>query len=819
MQVDPTEAAGNTEYQGAVYYFCSQACKQAFDAEPARYLTATLLVGSPPYREIALAGGGAVTVAGAPSDTAVRQVVLDIGGMTCASCVARVEEALIEAPGVEKATVNLATEKATVTVRPGTADIAAMIAAVEDYGYTAAPSASAAAGLAGPATTEDGETTAPLDAGEARRERETATLWRHVQLSMALAAPVVVLSMLPMAWLHTLPAWAMEARSYVTWALATPVWAFFGWRFHRAALLNLRHRTATMDTLVSMGTSAAYLYSVWGLLTAGAAADVTYFDAAATITSLILMGKYLEATAKGRSSAAIRALIGLQPKTARVIRDGAEVDVPVGQVAYGDLVMVRPGERIPVDGLVEDGGSTVDESMITGESLPVEKQPGDAVVGATINRHGLLLVRAERVGQDTVLAHIVRMVEEAQGSKAPIQRLADRVASIFVPVVIGVAALTFVGWLLAGGGVTIALMNAVAVLVIACPCALGLATPTAIMVGTGRGAEQGILIRGGDILEMAHKVDTLVLDKTGTLTVGHPSVTDIVVMTGTDPAHLLQTAAAAERGSEHPVGEAIVERAKADGLDAGFSVVGFQVVPGQGLEAMVAGKHVAVGSRRLMDQLSVHVPDAAEQALLALEGQGKTAVFVGIEGAVAGLIAEADTLRPEAKQAIAQFKRAGLKLTMLTGDNPRTARAIAAQLGIDRVLAEVRPEDKAAEVRRLQQEGRIVAMTGDGVNDAPALAQADVGIALGAGTDIAIEASDITLVGSDLRLVVLAINLSRATMRAIKQNLFWAFVYNVVGVPIAALGLLNPMLAAAAMAFSSVSVVSNSLRLRGFGRR
>jgi len=826
MEVDEATAAAVSEYRGNRYLYCSEGCKRQFDAAPDRYLqrgapatpatVATMAVAT-------LQRASTTAVAEAPSRTGgaatSSRVVLDIGGMTCASCVGRVEEALTGLPGVERASVNLATEKASVAFHPEVVDLRTMIAAVEDYGYEARESTALAATLGAPSQLGGGAAETKADAGQLRREREAAALHRDVVLGVLLTVPVAVLSMWPMAWMGLMPGWLMDGRALLGWALTTPVWAVLGWRFHRVALLNLRHRTATMDTLVAMGTTAAYLYSLWSMLTNGITTELVYFDAAATITTLILVGKYLEAAAKNRSSGAIRALIRLQPKTARVVRDGAESDLPIAQVAVGDLLVVRPGERIPVDGSVTEGGSTVDESMITGESIPVEKRPGDRVVGATVNHLGLLTIRAERVGADTVLASIVRMVEEAQGSKAPIQRLADQVSGVFVPAVMVLALATFAGWLLTGGGVSTGLLNAVAVLVIACPCALGLATPTAIMVGTGRGAELGILVRGGEVLERVQAVGTIVLDKTGTLTVGHPSVTDVVSFGSASAQEMLQLAAAAERGSEHPVGEAIVQHARSGGVDPGFSVIGFHVIPGQGLAATVAGRDVVVGSRRLMSEQAIELPAVANEALERLEEQGKTAVLVAIDGMVQGAIAVADTVRPETAEAIQGFKRSGPQVAMLTGDNIRTAQAIATLVGIDRVLAEVQPDGKAAEVARLQSEGQVVAMVGDGINDAPALAQADIGIAIGTGTDIAIEASDITLVGSDLRLASTAVALSRATLRTIKQNLFWAFVYNVVGIPLAAFGLLNPMIAAAAMALSSVSVVTNSLRLRRFRLR
>ncbi len=723
-------------------------------------------------------------------DKPKQVVTLSIGGMTCASCVARVERALSRVPGVEDARVNLATERASVTLTPDGPDLPVLIEAVDEAGYTAAEAP-------------------PLDETDAG-ETDRRILRRDLITSAILTAPVAALGMLPVR--EVMPHWFHDIEVYLALALTTPVWAVLGWRFHRAALANLRHRAATMDTLISMGTSTAFLYSLWFVLRDGATAvHSVYFDAAAVITTLILLGKYLEASSRSRSSEAIRKLLALQPHTARVIRQDLETDIPIEDVAAGDVVIVRPGERVPVDGVVIEGASTVDESMISGESLPVEKRAGDTVIGATINRNGTLTFTATKVGKDTVLAQIVRLVEEAQGSRAPVQRLADRVASVFVPAVIAVAVLTFLGWFFLGhAGLTPALINAVAVLVIACPCALGLATPTAIMVGTGAGAERGILIKGGEILEHVGTVNTVVLDKTGTLTHGKPTVTDVITLNGHLP--VLELAAAAERGSEHAVGEAIVTHARGDGPRADA----FEALPGQGVAATVDNLRVLVGNPRLLAERGVEVPKVALARQQRLEEEGNTVVFVAADGSLAGLIAVADTVRPEAKEAVGILRARGLEVVMITGDNRHTAGAIAEQVGISKVLAEVLPADKAEEISRLQHRGLKVAMVGDGINDAPALAQADVGIAIGTGTDVAIEASDITLIGSDLRLIATAIRLSKVTLRTIKQNLFWAFVYNTLGIPLAAFGLMNPMLAAAAMAFSSVSVVTNSLRLRGF---
>ncbi len=744
---------------------------------------------------IEAAGYTARPLAAAPPPVAAggpAQQELSITGMTCASCVARIERKLARVPGVDEATVNLATERASVAYDPAVTTPAALIAAVEAAGYGATP-------VVGASVAEAQGDAAARRVALRRRRLTLAT-------GAVLSALVLALAMVPglMDW----P--TMQLHNYVLAALTLPVWLGVGWTFHRGALRTARHLSANMDTLVSLGSSVAYLYSL--VATIALPGQATYFDTAALIVTLIYVGKYLEAAAKGRATEAITALAGLQPRTAHVVRNRTERDVPVEAIVAGDILVVRPSETIPVDGMVLDGGSTADESMLTGESLPVEKGPGDPVTGGTLNGAGLLRLRATRVGRDTALAGIIRLVEQAQGSKAPVQRLADAISSVFVPVVLGLALLTFAGWLLTGHAATAAMVAAVAVLVIACPCALGLATPTAIMVGSGRGARLGILIKGGESLERIGRLTDVVLDKTGTVTTGKPTVTDVVPLGARSPDDVLRLAAGVEQASEHPLGQAVARAARERGVATSSLPSGFRATAGGGVEGTVEGRAVLVGSRRLLAERGVPV-GAIEATLTRLEGEGKTALPVVVDGELAGVIAVADAVKDGAAEAVHALRTLHLEPALLTGDNRRTAEAVARQVGITRVLAEVRPVEKDAEVARLQGAGRRVAMVGDGVNDAPALARADVGVAMGSGTDAAMAAADITLVGGDLRALPRAFALSRAVMRVIRQNLFWAFAYNVVLIPAAAFGLLNPIWAAAAMALSSVTVVTNSLRL------
>ncbi|PFG69088.1 Cu+-exporting ATPase [Propionibacteriaceae bacterium ES.041] len=738
-------------------------------------------------------------------------IELEIGGMTCASCANRIERKLNKLDGVT-ASVNYATEKAKVTV-PAGYDPQLLIAEVEKTGYTAAlpkpPSTKST-----DAASDDRETADP----------ELTSLRQRLIGSIVLTVPVIAMAMIP----------ALQF-TYWQWAsltLAAPVIVWAGWPFHKAAWTNLKHGTATMDTLVSMGTSAAFLWSLYALFLGHAGmpgmkhpfefalarsdgASNIYLEAAAGVTMFILAGRYFEKRSKRQAGAALRALLDLGAKEVSVLRDGTEAKIPTSELAVGDEFVVRPGEKIATDGTVVSGTSAVDASMLTGESVPVEVGEGDPVTGATVNAGGRLVVRATRVGSDTQLAQMARLVEDAQSGKAQVQRLADRISGVFVPIVIAIAVVALAAWLISGAGVSAAFTAAVAVLVIACPCALGLATPTALLVGTGRGAQLGILIKGPEVLESTRKVDTVVLDKTGTVTTGKMTLVDAITEPGTDRAELLRLAGALEDASEHPIAQAVAKGA-AQEVGQLPTPEDFANVEGKGVQGVVDGHAVLVGRESLLAEWSQHLSPAVAADKATAEGEGKTVVAVGWDGKARGILVVADTVKPTSAEAIQGLKALGLTPVLLTGDNEAVAKRIAAEVGIDQVIAEVLPKDKVDVVTRLQAEGKVVAMVGDGVNDAPALAQADLGLAMGTGTDVAIEASDITLVRGDLRAAVDAIRLSRRTLGTIKANLFWAFAYNVAAIPVAALGMLNPMLAGAAMAFSSVFVVGNSLRLRGF---
>jgi len=717
-------------------------------------------------------------------DAPRTRVQLALEGMTCASCATRIERKLSKLDGVE-ASVNFATEQAAVSYDPARTAVEDLLRAVEAAGYRASVEARA----------EGDETRARI-------------LRTRLLAAAVLTAPLAALAMVP--------PFRFGGWEWLAFALATPVVLWAGWTFHRAAALNARHRAATMDTLISIGTLAAWAWSVVALV---ALEDAhTYFEVGAVITTLILLGRYLEARAKRRSSAAIRALLELGAKEAMVLREGREVVVPVEELRAGDRFVVRPGEKIATDGVVEDGFSAVDQSMLTGEPVPVEVGPGEAVAGATINASGRLIVRATKVGAETALAQIARLVEEAQAGKAPIQRLVDRVSAVFVPIVIGLSLATLVGWLVFTGDASAAFTAAVAVLIIACPCALGLATPTALMVGTGRGAQLGILIKGPEILERTRRITTIVLDKTGTITEGRMWLADAIPAAGIARADLLRIAGAVEDASEHPIARAIAESAREE-IGQLPAVERFTNRAGLGVEALVDGRAAVIGRPELLAEWRLALPPELATARAGAEAEGRTVVAAGWDGAVRGLLVVADRTKATSREAVAELRGLGLKPVLLTGDNERTAQSVATAVGIERVLANVLPEDKVAEVRRLQEAGEVVAMVGDGVNDAPALAQADLGLAIGTGTDVAIEASDLTLVSGDLRAAADAIRLARRTLRTIKGNLFWAFAYNVAAIPLAVAGLLNPIVAAAAMAFSSVFVVTNSLRLRRFHSR
>jgi len=869
MEVKEEETAATSVYKGKTYFFCSKGCKEKFDKDPEKYIlregseyekmreeksspeqkktedakterinlpivgmscascSATIERGLTSLKGVKRAAVNFATskasvifepqlVKADELISSIRKSGYEVGtvsfelpiqGIVCASCVQKIEKALLATRGVVKAVVNLATEKVKGEYLPFETNLKEIKKAIESTGYKV---------LEG-VEFEEGE-----DVERIIREKEYKKLkWKFI--AGAILSLVIFLGSMP----HWFP-WTPDILNnfFVLWLLSTPVQFVIGWQFYKGAWGAFRHRNADMNTLIAVGTSAAYFYSIAATLfpsffhQAGIEPAV-YFDTSSLIITLIIFGRLLEARAKGRTSEAIRKLIGLQPRTARVVREEKEIDIPVEEVLVGDSVIVRPGEKIPVDGIVIEGRSSVDESMITGESIPVDKKPGDEVVGATINKTGSFKFRATKVGKDTALAQIIKLVQDAQGSKAPIQRLADIISGYFVPVVISIAIATFIIWFNFGPkpSLTFALLNFVAVMIIACPCALGLATPTAVMVGTGKGAENGILIKGGESLETAHKIDTIVFDKTGTLTKGEPEVTDIISANSYTPDEVLKYAASAEKASEHPLGEAIIKKALESKLEL-EDPKDFKAIEGFGIEAKVNGKNILLGNAKLLRERKIDM-GGLEGKAKELAQEGKTPVYVSLDGKAAGLIAIADTLKENSFKAISELKKLGLEVVMLTGDDQRTAEAIARKAGIERVISEVLPEDKVLEIKKLQTSGKRVAMVGDGINDAPALAQADVGISIGTGTDVAMEASDITLIKGDLRGVVSAIELSKRTIRVIKQNLFWAFFYNTVGIPIAG-GilypffkiLLNPVIASIAMAFSSVSVVSNSLRLR-----
>ncbi|MDF2941684.1 MAG: copA [Herbinix sp.] len=751
---------------------------------------------------------------GVIEESKFNNVTIPIGGMTCAACAQRVEKAIAKLEGITKVSVNLATEKATVEYDSQIIRLSAIKQCIEKTGYKAL---------------EIDKNT--VDEDKLRKEKEIKTLWTKFIIATAFGIPLLYFAMIPMLswWPFPVPK-ALNPMLFplrfalLQISLVTPI-IIAGYRFYTVGFKALFQRSPNMDSLVAIGTSAAIIFSIYNtyeIMNGNfKAVESLYYETAGVIIALILLGKSLEAVSKGKTSEAIKKLMGLAPKTAIIIENDKEVEVPIDEVEIGDIILVKPGEKIPVDGVVLEGNTSIDEAMLTGESMPVDKKAGDKVFAASINKNGMIKFKATKVGSDTALAQIIKLVEDAQGSKAPIAQMADIVSGYFVPIVCGLAILAFLAWFLTGQSLAFSLTIFISVIVIACPCALGLATPTAIMVGTGKGAENGILIKGGEALETTHKINTIVFDKTGTITEGKPEVTDILTTSVVTRERLLQIAASGEKGSEHPLGEAIVRGAEKEKLEF-KKVEQFEAIPGHGIEVVIDGINVLIGNKKLMDNRNIDLQELKDSSDI-LAGEGKTPMYVAMENKLAGIIAVADVVKESSAKAIRKLQSMGIEVAMITGDNRKTAEAIAKQVGIDRVLAEVLPQDKSNEVKKLQAEGKKVCMVGDGINDAPALVQADIGIAIGSGTDVAMESADIVLMRSDLMDVPTAINLSKSTIRNIKQNLFWAFGYNVAGIPIAAgilhlFGgpLLNPIFAAAAMAFSSVSVVSNALRLKRF---
>lgn len=744
-----------------------------------------------------------------------RNVTIPIGGMTCAACAQRIEKALGKMEGVSHVSVNYATEKAVVEYNPQQTKLSALKSTIEKAGYKAL----------------EIERKAAVDEDKIRKQKEIKILWTKFIVSAVFGIPLLYLAMGSMIWWlpFPIPAFLNPMQYPLTYAIAQilltiPI-VIAGNKFYTVGFKALIQRSPNMDSLIAIGTTAAIVYSLYSTyqITIGnfGAVEGLYFETAGVIITLILLGKSLEAVSKGKTSEAIKKLMGLAPKTAIVIQDGKEIELPIDEVEIGDVIIVKPGDKIPVDGEVLEGHTSIDESMLTGESMPIDKKAGDKVYAASINKNGSIRFKATKVGGDTALAQIIKLVEDAQGSKAPIAQMADIVSGYFVPIVVAIAVLAFIAWMIAGQSLIFSLTIFISVLVIACPCALGLATPTAIMVGTGKGAEHGILIKGGEALETTHKINTIVFDKTGTITEGKPEVTDIVTVGYVSKERLLQVAASAEKGSEHPLGEAIIRGAEKANMQM-LKPDKFEAIPGHGIEVEIEGVHTLIGNKKLMDSRAISMKDLEKEAD-RLAGEGKTPMYIAMDNKLSGIIAVADVVKESSAKAIKKLQSMGIEVAMITGDNRKTAEAIAKQVGITRVLAEVLPQDKSNEVKKLQAEGKKVSMVGDGINDAPALAQADIGIAIGSGTDVAMESADIVLMRSDLMDVPTAIQLSRSTIRNIKQNLFWAFGYNVLGIPIAAgilylFGgpLLNPIFAAAAMSMSSVSVLTNALRLKRF---